>query len=52
MPETPAMTSSEIGALWITYQQKTMLFQMLEYFVNKADDHEAREIMSSLKEET
>jgi hypothetical protein len=51
MPETPAMTSSEIGALWITYQQKTMLFHMLEYFIEKADDHEAKEIMSSLKEE-
>ncbi len=51
MPDTPSMTSSEIGAVWITYQQKTMLFQMLDYFINNADDHEAREIMSSLKEE-
>lgn len=51
MPETPSMTSSEIGSIWITYQQKTMLFQMLDYFINNADDHEAREIMSSLKEE-
>jgi hypothetical protein len=51
MPETPSMTSSEIGAIWITYQQKTMLYQMLDYFINNADDHEAREIMSSLRTE-
>jgi hypothetical protein len=51
MPDTPSMTSSEIGAVWITYQQKTMLFQMLDYFINKSDDHEAREIMSSLRDE-
>jgi len=51
MPDTPSMTSSEIGTVWITYQQKSMLYNMLDYFINKADDHEAREIMSSLKED-
>ncbi|MDZ5473686.1 DUF3231 family protein [Bacillus sp. 31A1R] len=48
MPEQPYLASSEIGVLWMTYQQKTMLLQMLEYFIEKADDQEAREIMTSL----
>jgi hypothetical protein len=48
MPETPTLASSEIGVLWITYQQKTMLIHMLEYFIEKADDPNAKEIMTDL----
>jgi len=48
MPEKPSITSSEIGVLWLTYQQKTLLMRMLEYFINRADDAEAKELMSSL----
>ncbi|WP_442597129.1 DUF3231 family protein [Neobacillus sp. D3-1R] len=51
MPEKPVITSSEIGTLWITYQQKTMILQMLEYFIDKADDEEAKKIMKSLHED-
>lgn len=51
MPDTPAITSSEIGTLWITYQQKTMVLQMLEYFIEKADDDEAKKIMTNLYED-
>jgi Protein of unknown function (DUF3231) len=51
MPETPSITSSEIGALWMTYQQKMMVLRMLEYFIEKADDHKAKEIMKELCEE-
>src|SRR5699024_8271810 len=38
MPNKPAITSSELGILWITYQEKTMVIQMLEYFIAKSDD--------------
>lgn len=51
MPEAPSITSSEIGTLWITYQQKTMVLRMLEYFIEKADDNEAKQIMTELYSE-
>jgi hypothetical protein len=51
MPENPSITSSEIGTLWMTYQQKTMIFRMLEYFIEKADDGEAKEIMVDLSKD-
>ncbi|WP_227938397.1 DUF3231 family protein [Alkalihalobacillus deserti] len=48
MPEKPAITSSELGTLWLTYQQKTMILRMLEYFIEKADDEKAKGIMTNL----
>ncbi|WP_338450025.1 DUF3231 family protein [Niallia oryzisoli] len=51
MPEKPAITSTELGGLWITYQEKTMFLRMLEYFIEKADDEKAKEIMTNLYEE-
>ncbi|WP_426452031.1 DUF3231 family protein [Paenibacillus sp. S-38] len=51
MPEKPGITSSELGALWITYQQKTMVSRMLEYFIEKADDEKATKIMTDLYNE-
>ncbi|WP_102348462.1 DUF3231 family protein [Bacillus sp. Marseille-P3661] len=52
MPDQPAITSSELGTLWLTYQQKTMILRMLEYFREKADDNHASEIITSLYTET
>lgn len=51
MPIKPAITSSELGTLWLTYQQKTMIMRMLEYFIEKADDEKAKYIMTSLYDE-
>jgi hypothetical protein len=51
MPEKPAITSSELGTLWLTYQEKTMILRMLEYFIEKADDEKSKSIMSNLYEE-
>jgi len=51
MPDRPAITSSELGTLWLTYQQKTMIMRMLEYFIEKADDEKAKTIMTSLYHE-
>lgn len=48
MPDKPAITSSELGILWLTYQQITMLLRVLEYFIEKADDEKARTIMTDL----
>ncbi|WP_017187170.1 DUF3231 family protein [Alkalibacillus haloalkaliphilus] len=50
MPQTPGLVSSEIGTLWMTYQQKTMALRMLEYFIKKADDQEAKDIMVNIHE--
>lgn len=51
MPEKPAITSSELGTLWLTYQEKTMILRMLEYFIEKADDEKAKNIMTDLYRE-
>ncbi|WP_166238482.1 DUF3231 family protein [Paenibacillus turpanensis] len=51
MPERPSLTSSEVGTLWLTYQQKTMILRMLEYFIEKADDEKAKKIMVDLYEQ-
>ena len=40
-----ALSSSELGTLWLTYQEKTMVQRMLEYFIEQADDNQAKEIM-------
>jgi hypothetical protein len=38
MPEQPNFTASEPGALWLTYQQKTMILRILEYVIEMAND--------------
>jgi hypothetical protein len=48
MPDKPAITSSELGVLWLTYQEKTMILRMLEYFIEKADDEKAKKIMTGV----
>jgi hypothetical protein len=45
MSQKQALSSSELGTLWLTYQQKTMVQRMLEYFIEQADDNQAKEIM-------
>ncbi|WP_350457426.1 DUF3231 family protein [Cytobacillus firmus] len=51
MLERPPITSNELATLWMTYQQKTMLVRMLEYFIEKAEDEEAKKIMADLRGE-
>lgn len=48
MIEKPKMSSSELGALWMTYQKKSMILRILEYFIEKSDDQQAKELMSEL----
>lgn len=42
---TNPISSSEVGTLWLTYQEKTLIMRILEYFMKKADDDEARNIL-------
>ncbi|RPF51066.1 DUF3231 family protein [Aquisalibacillus elongatus] len=51
MPESPKISSSEIGVLWITYQQNTMILRMLEYFIEHADDDQAKQILVDVYED-
>lgn len=41
------LTSSEIGNLWMTYQEKTMLLRFLEYFLEHVENDEIQQILKS-----
>src|SRR5699024_6007995 len=45
------MSSAELGALWMTYHKKTMILRILEYFIEKADNEEAKRLMAGLWKE-
>ncbi|MFP7226537.1 DUF3231 family protein, partial [Priestia filamentosa] len=45
------ISASELGTLWLTYQEKTMILRILEYFIEKADDQQAKNIMGGLWQE-
>lgn len=45
------LSSSELGALWLTYQEKTLILRVLEHFLDKTDDQEAQNIMGGLWQE-
>jgi len=48
---TNPISSSEVGTLWLTYQEKTLIMRVLEYFMKKADDEESRNILGGLWQE-
>lgn len=45
------ISSSELGTLWLTYQEKTLILRVLEYFIAKSDDQQAINIMGGLWQE-
>ncbi|WP_413306008.1 DUF3231 family protein [Bacillus sp. 1P10SD] len=47
---TNPLSASEVGTLWLTYQEKTMILRILEYFNEKADDQRAKNITGGLWE--
>lgn len=47
---TNPLSTSEVGTLWLTYQEKTLILRMLEYFLEKADDPRAKNITGGLWE--
>ncbi|RLQ97480.1 DUF3231 family protein [Falsibacillus albus] len=48
MTDKMKVNATELGTLWMTYQEKTLIIQFLEYFITKSDDQEAKEILKSL----
>jgi hypothetical protein len=48
MAKKNPLSSSEIGTLWLTYQEKTLILRILEYFIEKADDQQSLNIMGGL----
>ncbi|MCM3644874.1 DUF3231 family protein [Priestia aryabhattai] len=51
MGNKKTISASELGMLWLTYQEKTMILRILEYFIEKADDQQAKNIMGGLWQE-
>ncbi|WP_462410302.1 DUF3231 family protein [Neobacillus sp. Marseille-QA0830] len=51
MIQTNPISSSEVGTLWLTYIEKTMIMRILEYFIEKSDDPQARNILGGLWQE-
>lgn len=47
MTQEKALSSSELGILWMTFQEKTMKQRLLEYFIEQAEDNQAKEIMQN-----
>ena len=50
MANQKILSSVEYGALWTTYQKKTMILCILEYFYEKAEDPKAKNLMKGLHE--
>src|SRR5699024_8660558 len=48
MPKSAENPASNLDLLWITYQEKTMVIQMLKYFIAKSDDDKSNKIMVDL----
>lgn len=44
------ITSSELGNLWMAYQDKTMIMRFLEYFLEHVEKEESRQILKSYYE--
>ncbi|PFT49507.1 DUF3231 family protein [Priestia megaterium] len=51
MKDKNHISASEVGTLWLTYQEKTMILRILEYFIEKSDDQQAKNIMGGLWQE-
>jgi hypothetical protein len=45
------ISASEVGTLWLTYLEKTLILRILEYFIAKSDDEQAKNIMGGLWQE-
>ncbi|KKI92900.1 hypothetical protein WQ54_06895 [Bacillus sp. SA1-12] len=48
---TNPISASEVGTLWLTYEEKTLIMRMLEYFIEKTDDQQAKNILGGLWQE-
>jgi hypothetical protein len=41
------ITAAELGTLWMTYQEKTMMLRILEYLLEKVEDQEPKDIFQT-----
>ncbi|MCM3405960.1 DUF3231 family protein [Cytobacillus oceanisediminis] len=48
---TNPISASEVGTLWLTYNEKTLILRMLDYFIEKSDDQQERNILGGLWQE-
>ncbi|MCM3767027.1 DUF3231 family protein [Neobacillus niacini] len=48
---TNPINVSEVGSLWQTYQEKTLIMRFLEYFIEKSNDTQARNLLGGLWQE-
>jgi Protein of unknown function (DUF3231) len=48
---TNPLSASEVGTLWLTYEEKTLIMRMLEHFIAKSDDQQATNILGGLWQE-
>lgn len=44
-PDNVPLTSSELGNLWLTYQEKTMFMRFLEHFLEYVENKEIQQIL-------
>ncbi|MFJ8245536.1 DUF3231 family protein [Peribacillus asahii] len=51
MALTNPLSASEVGTLWLTYEEKTLIMRILEYFIEKSDEQEARNLLGGLWQE-
>ncbi|WP_248560162.1 DUF3231 family protein [Niallia sp. NCCP-28] len=51
MAKKRKLSSTELGALWMTFQKKTMILRILEYFIETAEDKQAKKLMEGLWKE-
>lgn len=48
MSKKQKLNATELGALWMTFQKKTLILRMLEYFIVTVEDKEAKQQMTAL----
>ena len=48
---TNPLSAAEVGSLWLTYEEKTLIMRILEYFIAKSDEQQSRNILGGLWQE-
>jgi hypothetical protein len=48
---TNSLSASEVGSLWLTYEEKTLIMRILEHFIEKSDEQQATNILGGLWQE-
>ncbi|MBT2728813.1 DUF3231 family protein [Bacillus sp. ISL-75] len=51
MDLTNPLSASEVGTLWLTYQEKTLIIGILEYFIETSDEQQGKNLLGGLWQE-